>query len=52
MAFTMQNHGTFRIKKSQVLPELKIALLEEALRRTRQNNHSQVRAWLLEQFQQ
>lgn len=50
IAFAIANGGSRRIRKSQVLPELEIALLEEALRRARQMNHSKVGAWLLEQF--
>jgi Uma2 family endonuclease len=52
IAFAMENGGSRRITQSQVLPGLAIALLEEALRRTRQVNQSQVIAWLLSQFQQ
>jgi len=51
IAFAVENGGSRKIRESQVLPELKIAVLEEALRRTRQSNHSKVGAWLLEQFQ-
>lgn len=52
IAFAMENGGSRRIYQSQVLPGLAISLLEEALRRTRQVNQSQVVAWLLSQFQQ
>lgn len=52
IAFTIENGGSRRITNSQVLPELAMSILEEALRRTRQMNHSQVGAWLLMQFQQ
>ncbi|MFN6560317.1 MAG: Uma2 family endonuclease [Nostoc sp. ChiSLP01] len=52
MAFTIENQGSRRITESQVLPGLAISLLNEALRRTRQINQSQVGAWLLSQFQQ
>jgi Uma2 family endonuclease len=52
IAFAMENGGSRRITQSQVLPGLAISLLEEALRRTRQVNQSQVIAWLLSQFQQ
>lgn len=48
----MANGGSRRITQSQVLLGLEIALLEEALRRTRQMNHGRVSAWLLSQFQQ
>jgi len=43
--------GSRRIIQSQVLPELVISLLEEALRRSRQMDQAQVGAWLLAQFQ-
>ena len=51
IAFKVEQEGSRRIQKSVVLPDLEIALLEKALRRTRQSNHSRVSAWLLEQFQ-
>ncbi|MBC6418444.1 MAG: Uma2 family endonuclease, partial [Prochloron sp. SP5CPC1] len=52
IAFTIEKEGSRRIKTSAVLPSLEIALLEEALRRTRQTNHGKVSAWLLERFQE
>jgi Uma2 family endonuclease len=52
IAFAVVDGGSRRIDESQVLPELKFSLLNEALRRTRQSNQSQVVAWLLGQFQQ
>lgn len=52
MAFAIENQGSRRITESQVLPGLAISLLNDALRRTRQINQSQVGAWLLAQFQQ
>lgn len=52
IAFSIESGGSRRITNSQVLPGLAISILEEALRRTRQMNHSQVGAWLLTQFQQ
>jgi Uma2 family endonuclease len=51
IAFAIANRGSRRIEQSNVLPSLEISLLEEALRRTRQVNQSQVCAWLLQQFQ-
>ncbi|MBW4611906.1 MAG: Uma2 family endonuclease [Desmonostoc vinosum HA7617-LM4] len=51
MAFAIANQGSRRITESQVLPGLIISLLNDALRRTRQMNQSQVGAWLLSQFQ-
>lgn len=50
-AYTIANQGSQRIQTSQVLPGLTIATLEEALRRNRETNQSQVGAWLLTQFQ-
>jgi Uma2 family endonuclease len=52
IAFAVENGGSRRIGESQVLPGLPIALLQEALQRTRQMNHGKVSAWLLAQFQQ
>lgn len=43
--------GSRRITQSQALPGLAISLLEEALRRSRQVDQTQVGAWLLAQFQ-
>ncbi|MBD1888729.1 Uma2 family endonuclease [Coleofasciculus sp. FACHB-SPT9] len=52
IAFEIISSGSRRITQSQVLPGLKMAVLEETLRRSRQMAHSQVVAWLLTQFQQ
>lgn len=52
IAFAIENGGSWRIANSQVLPGFTISILEEALRLTRQMNHSQVGGWLLTQFQQ
>lgn len=46
----LANGGSKRIAQSQVLPELTISLLNEALRRSRQMNQSEVGAWLLSQM--
>ena len=46
------DNGSRRIVQSEVLPGLTIALLEEALRRSRTEDQAQVGAWLLAQFQQ
>ncbi len=46
------NNGSRRITQSEILPGLPISLLEEALRRSRDENQAQVGAWLLAQFQQ
>lgn len=52
LAYAIADQGSKRIQVSQVLPGLAIAVLEEALRRSRETNQSQVGAWLLTQFQQ
>ncbi|MDZ7960666.1 MAG: Uma2 family endonuclease [Aulosira sp. DedQUE10] len=52
IAYTMADQGSKRIQVSLVLPKLVIATLEEALRRSREMNQSEVGAWLLSQFQQ
>ena len=43
--------GSQRITQSQALPGLAISLLEEALRRSRQVDQTQVGAWLLAQYE-
>jgi Uma2 family endonuclease len=43
--------GSYRITRSQIITGLEIALLEEALRLSRENNHGQVTSWILTQFQ-
>jgi len=48
----ISDNGSRRIVRSEVLPGLTIALLEEALRRSRTQDQAQVGAWLLAQFQQ
>ncbi len=45
------NGGSQRISESNVLPQLAIALLEEALRRSRQMDHTSVAGWFLAQVQ-
>jgi Uma2 family endonuclease len=52
LAFAIANRGSYRIERSQVLADLEIAILEEALRRSRDMNHGKVSAWLLNKFQQ
>ena len=52
IAYTIADQGSKRIQESQVLPGLAIAILEEALRRSRQMSQSEVGTWLLSQFQQ
>lgn len=50
-AYKIENQGSWAITKSIVLPGLGIELLKEALHRNRETDHSQVGAWLIQQFQ-
>ena len=43
------NRGSERLTESQVLPGLKVALLEEGLRRSRQTENTEVGNWFLEE---
>jgi Uma2 family endonuclease len=52
IAYAMADQGSNRIRESKVFPGLAIAILEEALRRSREMSQSEVGAWLLNQFQQ
>jgi Uma2 family endonuclease len=52
LAYAMADQGSKRIQVSLVLPGLAISVLEEALRRSRETDQSQVGNWLLTQFQQ
>ncbi|MFN6527963.1 Uma2 family endonuclease [Nostoc sp. ChiSLP03a] len=52
IAYAIADRGSKRIQESQVLPGLIIAILEEALRRSREMSQSEVGTWLLSQFQQ
>lgn len=51
IAFAMADGGSKKITQSQILSNLEMSVLEEALQKTRQENHSQVGAWLLKKFQ-
>jgi Uma2 family endonuclease len=51
IAFAIADGGSKRISRSLVLPDLEINILENALQKTRQENHSKVGAWLLQIFQ-
>lgn len=50
IAFKIENKGSYRITESQLLTRLKISVLNEALKMTRETNHIEVGARLLEQF--
>jgi Uma2 family endonuclease len=51
IAFAIADGGSKRIYQSVVLPSLEINILENALQKTRQENHSKVGVWLLQIFQ-
>lgn len=51
IAFQIASNGSRRIDQSQVLPGLEMAVLCEAMIRRRQQDDSQVVAWLLSTFQ-
>ncbi len=51
LAYEMIERGSRRIDESQVLPRLKIETLEQAIRQSREQDQSQVGAWLMRQFQ-
>jgi Uma2 family endonuclease len=52
IAYAIADQGSKRIQESQVFPGLAMPILEEALRRNREMNQSEVAALLLNQFQQ
>ncbi|HBE19906.1 MAG TPA: hypothetical protein DEG17_24295 [Cyanobacteria bacterium UBA11149] len=52
IAFAIATDGSIRrIQESQVLPGLRLAILEQAIGRSRQENQSATTAWLMQQFQ-
>ncbi len=52
IAFAVADGGSKQIRESQVLPGLKISLLNEALQRSRNVNQRLVGSWLMAQFQE
>lgn len=50
IGFAIKDGGSKRITQSQVLLNLDLSILEEALQKTRVSNHSQVGVWLLQKF--
>jgi len=52
LAFAIREQGSDRLNQSQVLPGLKLSILESALSQTCTITQSQVCAWLLNEFQQ
>lgn len=51
LAYAIADRGSKRIDESQVLTGLTVAVLEEAMQRSRQQDQAQVGAWLLAEFQ-
>lgn len=51
IAFEVRDLGSRRIRRSQIISGLDLSILEEALRRSRNENHGKVSAWLLNKFQ-
>jgi Uma2 family endonuclease len=51
IAFAVADGGSRQIEVSQVLPELNISLIEEALRRSQTEDNTEVNGWLMEKFQ-
>jgi Uma2 family endonuclease len=51
IAFAVADGGSRQIEASQVLPELNISLIEEALRRSQTEDNTGVNGWLMEKFQ-
>jgi Uma2 family endonuclease len=51
IAYAITQQGSYRIERSQVLPDLPISLLTETLQRSRQTDQSQIGTWLIRQFQ-
>jgi Uma2 family endonuclease len=50
LAFGMENRGSREIQVSQVLPGLAMGTIEEALRRSRTENDTDVSRWLMQEF--
>jgi Uma2 family endonuclease len=51
IAFAMLDQGSQPLEVSRVLPGLSIALLNQALQQSRQENHGKVSRWLMARFQ-
>lgn len=52
LAFMIADRGSRRVSESQVLKGLEIEILNQALQRSRNSNHTEVGKWLLQQFQE
>jgi Uma2 family endonuclease len=51
IAFAILDRGSQRIEVSGLLPGLSIAILEEALQRSRESDHGTIGQWLMARFQ-
>jgi Uma2 family endonuclease len=51
IAFAVADGGSRQIEVSQVLPELNISLIEEALHRSQTEDNTEVNGWLMQEFQ-
>ncbi|MGL6344429.1 MAG: hypothetical protein ACRC80_35435 [Waterburya sp.] len=51
IALKVEHKESARITLSQVLPEFKISVLTEAIVRSKNSSHTEVTAWLMQQFQ-
>lgn len=51
IGFAIEDGGSKRITESQLLAGLKLEVLTEALQRSRNTNHTEIGAWLTQQFQ-
>lgn len=51
IAYRLESEGSYRIQSSQVLSGLNFVILETALNKSRQQDHSTVGQWLMTQFQ-
>ena len=50
IAFAIEDCGSKRITESQVLAGLKLEVITEALKRSRNTNHTEAASWLIQQF--
>lgn len=50
LAFAIANQGSRQIQVSQVLPQLSLAIVTEALRRNQTENDTEVSRWLMQEF--
>lgn len=51
IAFQIINGGSSRIERSQVLPDLEVAVVREAIEQRRQIDDGQLVTWLMTKFQ-